>query len=43
MSYSTIARICNDEHYSPSLTILERLAKALSVHISDLYEEVDES
>ena len=43
VSYSTIARICNDEHYSPSLAILERLARALSVHISDLYEEVDET
>jgi transcriptional regulator with XRE-family HTH domain len=43
VSYSTIARICNDVYYSPSLAILERLARALSVRISDLYEEVDET
>jgi putative transcriptional regulator len=41
VSYSTIARIVNDERYSPTLIILERIAKALDVKVADLFEEVD--
>ena len=40
VSYSTIARICNDKNYSPTLDTLQRIAKALNVPVSDLYEEV---
>jgi transcriptional regulator with XRE-family HTH domain len=40
VSFSTIQRIINEPKYSPSLNILERIAKALHVHISDLYEEL---
>lgn len=40
----TISRMCNQPTtYSPTLDTLERIAKALSVRVSDLYEEVDES
>jgi transcriptional regulator with XRE-family HTH domain len=39
VSYSTIARICNDERYSPTLIVLERIAKALGVRVTDLFEE----
>ena len=42
VSYSTIARIVNDERYSPTLIIMERIAKALDVEVADLFEEVDE-
>ncbi|MGH2494366.1 MAG: helix-turn-helix domain-containing protein [Ktedonobacteraceae bacterium] len=38
ISFSTISRIINDKNYSPTLNTLERLAKALDVEISDLYE-----
>jgi transcriptional regulator with XRE-family HTH domain len=44
ISYSTIFRICTDPTYSPSLNTLGRLAKALAVPLSALYEELpDES
>ena len=39
VSFSTISRICNDPTYSPTLNTLERIAKALQVSVSDLYEE----
>ena len=38
----TISRMCNQPTtYSPTLDTLERIAKALNVHLSDLYEEID--
>jgi putative transcriptional regulator len=40
VSYSTIFRIVNDPTYSPSLNTLERIAKALRVPVSSLYEEI---
>lgn len=40
VSFSTISRIINDKKYSPTLNTLERIAKALNVDISDLYEQV---
>ena len=44
VSYSTISRMRNnDPNYSPTLNILERLAKALNVSISDLYCETPDS
>jgi transcriptional regulator with XRE-family HTH domain len=44
VSYSTISRIANnDASYSPTINILQRIAKALNVSISDLYyEETDQ-
>lgn len=39
ISISTISRVCTDPSYSPTLNTLERIAKALNVPISDLYEE----
>ena len=39
LSLSTINRVCNDPTYSPTLNTLERIAKALGVHIQDLFEE----
>ena len=41
ISFSTISRIINDKNYSPTLATLERIARALDVSISDLYEETD--
>jgi len=43
ISFSTISRIINDEHYSPTLNTLERIAKALNVSVSELYEEIKDS
>lgn len=44
VAWITISRMCNQPTtYSPTLDTLERIAKALSVHVSDLYEELDES
>jgi transcriptional regulator with XRE-family HTH domain len=40
VSFSTISRIINDKKYSPTLNTLERIAKALNVDISDLYEQL---
>lgn len=40
ISFSTISRIINDKNYSPTLSTLERIAKALNVPVSALYEEV---
>ena len=40
VSFSTISRIINDKKYSPTLNTLERIAKALNVDISDLYEQI---
>ncbi len=38
----TISRMCNQPtDYSPTLATLERVAKALGVPISELYEETD--
>ncbi len=38
----TISRMCNQPTtYSPTLATLERIAKALNVPISELYEETD--
>jgi transcriptional regulator with XRE-family HTH domain len=42
ISISTINRICNDKTYSPTLATLERIAKALHVPLSDLYEETED-
>lgn len=39
VSYSTIARICNDDRYSPTLIVLERIAAALDMKVTDLFEE----
>ena len=39
VSYSTIARIVNDERYSPTLIILERIATALNIKVTDLFED----
>lgn len=43
VSFTTIRRVCNDPSYSPTLNTLERLAKALGVHVSDLYEELPDA
>jgi transcriptional regulator with XRE-family HTH domain len=40
VSFTTVRRVCNDPSYSPTLNTLERIARALSVHVSDLYEEL---
>lgn len=40
VSYKTVKRIYDDPHYSPTLVILGRLAKALGVPTSDLIEDV---
>jgi transcriptional regulator with XRE-family HTH domain len=40
VSFNTIRRISNDPTYSPTLNTLERIARALNVPISALYEEV---
>ncbi len=41
ISFSTISRIINDKNYSPTLSTLERIARALDIPISDLYEEIE--
>jgi transcriptional regulator with XRE-family HTH domain len=41
ISFSTISRIINDKNYSPTLSTLERIARALDIPISDLYEETE--
>ena len=41
ISFSTISRIINDKNYSPTLSKLERIARALDIPISDLYEEIE--
>jgi DNA-binding Xre family transcriptional regulator len=43
VSYSSIARMSNDPAYSPTLNMLERIAKALNVSVSDLYEEIPDT
>jgi DNA-binding Xre family transcriptional regulator len=43
VSFNTIRRISNDPTYSPTLNTLERIARALNVPISDLYEEVPDN
>ncbi len=40
VALNTIRRISNDPTYSPTLNTLERIARALGVPISDLYEEL---
>ncbi len=40
VALNTIRRISNDPTYSPTLNTLERIAHALGVPISDLYEEL---
>lgn len=40
ISFSTISRIINDKSYSPTINTLERIAKALNVPLSELYEEI---
>lgn len=40
ISFSTISRIINDKNYSPTFATMERIAKALNVPMSSLYEEV---
>ncbi len=41
VSYRTIQRIYNEPDYLPTIPTLERIAKVLSVPISELYEETD--
>ena len=41
VSISTIQRISNDPSYSPTFNTLDRIAKALNVPLSELYEEDD--
>jgi transcriptional regulator with XRE-family HTH domain len=42
ISFMTISRMCNNPTtYSPTLDTLQRIAKALNVPMSDLYEEID--
>jgi transcriptional regulator with XRE-family HTH domain len=42
VAWITISRMCNQPTtYSPTLDTLERIAKALNVSISELYEEID--
>ena len=37
----TVSRMCNQPTtYSPTLDTLERIARALGVHVADLFEEV---
>jgi transcriptional regulator with XRE-family HTH domain len=43
LSFSTISRIINDKSYSPTINTLERIAKALNVPLSELYEEISNS
>lgn len=41
VSLMTINRMCNNPTtYSPTLDTLQKIAKALNVTVSDLYEEV---
>lgn len=40
ISFSTISRIINDKSYSPTINTLGRIAKALNVPLSELYEEI---
>jgi transcriptional regulator with XRE-family HTH domain len=39
VSFSTISRICNDPLYSPTLSTLETIAKALDMSVRDLIED----
>ena len=39
VSLTTIQRMCNNPHYNASLDVLDRLARALKVNVSDLYEQ----
>ncbi len=42
VAWITISRMCNQPTtYSPTLDTLDRIAKALNVPISELYEEID--
>ena len=43
ISFSTCRRLVNEPDYSPSLDTLEKVAHALGVPISDLYEEEGQS
>ncbi len=43
VSFSTVSRIINDKSYSPTINPLERIAKALNVPLSELYEETPDS
>lgn len=43
ISFSTVSRIINDKSYSPTINTLERIAKALNVPLSELYEEIPDS
>ena len=43
VSLMTINRMCNNPTtYSPTLDTLQKIAKALNVTVSDLYEEIAE-
>jgi DNA-binding Xre family transcriptional regulator len=43
VAWITISRMCNQPTtYSPTLDTLERIARALDVHVPDLFEEVPE-
>ena len=39
VSLTTIQRMCNNPYYNASLDVLDRLARALKVNVSDLYEQ----
>jgi len=44
VSFMTISRMCNQPTtYSPTLATLERIAKALGVHTSEIYEELPDT
>ncbi len=39
VSLTTIQRMCSNPYYNASLDVLDRLAHALEVKVSDLYEQ----
>ena len=39
VSLTTIQRMCSNPYYNASLDVLDRLARALEVDVSDLYEQ----
>ena len=39
VSLTTIQRMCSNPYYNASLDVLDRLARALEVNVSDLYEQ----
>ena len=43
ISFNTVKRIYRDPYKEVTTTTLERIAKALGVHIADLLEEIPDS